>query len=773
MLPQDFPKLSAKEQAALGMPEGLKFFTPAQLEGLNQSDSRIGMPDNELFYLENLIHIGAYNLRTLWDVGTALYTAPNGKTIVSFFFYSIGTSNYAVVFLDDGTAIQINSSTKVNTTISSTANTFYDSSISTQLPACTQWGAKYLIIANNNNSNDYWLWDSSVLFKSGGIAPQVSITNSGGAYAVAPSVTAFGGMGSGATFTATVSAGNITNIKVTNPGSGYVSSDVVQLAFGSGSVSAGISAQLKAVLTATSVNGIVPLAGGSGYTSPSVSITGGGGSSATATATVVGGIITAINMTANGSGYTSTPTVTITDSTGSGALVQVFLSPTSVASVSIVNGGSGFPSAPTLSFSGGGGTGATATCTVSGTSINAVTVGVGGNGYTSVPGVIVQSGVNNAAVATVTLMPFGISGSSLETFSSHVWSAFPNSSTQKMTQGNNNGDIFLFSAPESVTDFSTGNGGGSYASSDSFLRYQYTNIKQSNGYLYPIADSSVSVVSNVQTSGNPSTTTFSYQNTDPQVGTVWRDSCQDFSRTVLLANPLGIWGLYGGAVTKISKKLDTLFSNALFPPTAIALLPSAAVANIFSRRFYCLLMTFQDPFSLKNVNKMVCWDEKNFFIASQTPDLTYIGTQEINSNLTAWGTDGTSLYPLFNTPSSSLQKKVATKLYGVNSPVIRRQAYTFAIMAQDLSTAQSGLTFNVNIDTNYLNPETGSSTYALPAITLNAPQPTYPLYTTSEVADVYGMNIGVTLSSTSADFTINFMGLGYIDYVAELSLAGG
>lgn len=71
-------------------------------------------------------------------------------------------------------------------------------------------------------------------------------------------------------------------------------------------------------------DGIVSIAvsnGGSGYSaSPTVTIAEvDGGTGATAEATVVGGVLTAITVTAAGSGYTA-PTVTITDGTGSGAL---------------------------------------------------------------------------------------------------------------------------------------------------------------------------------------------------------------------------------------------------------------------------------------------------------------------------------------------------------------------------------------------------------------------------------------------------------------------
>jgi phage tail sheath protein FI len=71
-------------------------------------------------------------------------------------------------------------------------------------------------------------------------------------------------------------------------------------------------------------NGITAInvtAGGTGYAvAPTVTITGGGGSGATAVATVAAGVVTGIAVTKPGSGYTTAPTVTITPvSGGSGA----------------------------------------------------------------------------------------------------------------------------------------------------------------------------------------------------------------------------------------------------------------------------------------------------------------------------------------------------------------------------------------------------------------------------------------------------------------------
>lgn len=75
----------------------------------------------------------------------------------------------------------------------------------------------------------------------------------------------------------------------------------------------GTGGTATATTASNAVTAITVTAGGSGYTSaPTITITGGGGTGATASATVSGGVITAITVTAGGSGYTSTPTITIT-----------------------------------------------------------------------------------------------------------------------------------------------------------------------------------------------------------------------------------------------------------------------------------------------------------------------------------------------------------------------------------------------------------------------------------------------------------------------------
>jgi hypothetical protein len=759
-----------KQAEPLGLPAGFKIGNVFPFGGLNLSDSRLAIEDHEFSWLENYLHIGKGNLRTCWDVGPALYTAPAGKQIVSFYWFNIGQTPYCAVFLNDGTAVQVRTD-GVTTPIGTTAGQFYRAG--GILPACCPWGAQYLLIATNITANSYWVWDGTLLYGAGGVAPSVTLTSGGSGYTSAPTVTAFGGEGSGATFVATIENGSVVQVVPTSVGSGYGPADVVQLQFSGGGTDSG--AILEAVLSGGSVSAVIVTEAGSGYTSaPAVALTGGGGTGATATATVTAGAVTAVVITGGGAGYTGSPTVAFSGGAGTGAAGVSVLSAGSVASVTIINGGTNFTGTPVLTFVGGGGNDEVqATAVVTAGVITSVTVTNGGAGYTSAPAIDVESGLNNAASAFVDMMPIGISASAIETFESRAWLAHP-FQAGTLPAG---GDINI-TAPDSFTDFATPDGGLLFVNSDRFLRAQYTTLRQSNGYLYTLGDSSVGVVSNVQTSGNPSVTTFNNLNVDPQTGSTWRDTCQDFARTILFANPFGVFGVYGGAVTKVSKKIDPLFTSALFPPTANVLTPSAAVATIFSQRIYLLLLTITDPFTEAPRNVMIGWNETDWFVFSQSAALIYIGTQEINSDPVAWGTDGTRLMPLFNAPSASLNKTLQTKYFGGDSAFVVAASYAIYLTAQNIEPGQTELTFSsTTVDAigtampvalpewmaDEVPQQGGSFQMAENPISFPVSTSVPSTFGTATDPPVAGSGLGLTLITSAPDYELMNLQLGYID----------
>lgn len=147
---------------------------------------------------------------------------------------------------------------------------------------------------------------------------------------------------------------------------------------------------MPVMATTKSINkNVIIVNGGTGYTNGSHSLvfTGGGGSGAVGTATVSGGVVTAITISNGGTGYTSAPTITLAGTAGTPTLAATFTVYIGfeVASVSVISGGSGYTSAPTLTFSSpaNGGVLATATANISASrSVNDVVTITRGSGYT-------------------------------------------------------------------------------------------------------------------------------------------------------------------------------------------------------------------------------------------------------------------------------------------------------------------------------------------------------------------------------------------------------
>ena len=920
------PEISGKAGQALGLPPGFKVYTPFPFKGINAQDAPHAIEDQEFTWVENFVRLGNGRLRALGDKGPSFYTAPTGTTIVYFRFYTLATTQYCAIFLSDGSAIQLNMATLAQTTIGP-AGTFYTASTG-YLPFGRQWGSTYLLISNRNTTNDYWVWDGTLLYGAGTAAPKgVNIQSVGFSYSTSPTITAYGGSGSGMTFSSVVNNGAIAEINITNPGTGYNPGDVVQLAFSGGG--SNTSAQLRANLSSGSVGGVSITAAGSGYTSASISFSGGGGGSgaagtviistgsvtsytslvggtgysasfpvtfsggggsgAAATATAVAGVVTTITITNGGTGYTSAPTMAFTagggtgasatavitgqglitgvsitnggsgyttapsatiTGTGSGATAQPVLAPVGVASVTVINGGNGFTSVPLLTFSGGGGAGATGLAVLTGTSVSAVNLTAGGSGYSSTPSVVfsgggsgatlptavanldgssigsvsitnagsnitaavqvsfsggggagagattllnptsiasvvvsstgqyyttapavtVSAGANSAAYATVSLMPYGVSGSAMETYLSRVWIINP--ATQQYSTIPP-GNLWSYSAPGSVSDFSSSDGGGQAVNTDAFLQTSYIGVRQSSGYLYFFGNGSVSVVSNVNTAGAPTVTTYNYQNVDPQAGLSFRDAIQEFGKSIIISNELGVFGLYGGSLANVSTKIQQIFTNAVYPSSG-GVVPSAAVATIYDVKHYVYFVTLIDPDTQVARNVMLLWNEKEWTVASQSLNLTFIAAQKVGSNYQAWGTDGADLYPLFYTPSATLPKRIDTKLYGADKMFIQKQALAVYMQATDNTSTLSGITgtFLLSVSgialQNTFQPSLQSGTYNVALVQPNFQSP-YPYY------GFWGASLegagfvlaGLRFTSTSPDFTVGHMLMGYSEVVAS------
>lgn len=729
-----------------------------EFAGMNTSPTRAGVDDKQCYWIDGFYPIDRRNLRTLPGVGPVLYTAV-GKTITMYGFANIGAIPYAIVFQSDGSVVAVRTDTAAVTTVM-TAGTIFNPQI--QQIGMSQWGRQFVIIVTNSSPNGYWLWDGNLLYGAGTLGPVVTLTNVGAGYSTPPGVLASGGSGSGATFAAAIANGVVTSVSITNPGSGYQAGDTVSLVFSGGnsggsggSITAALShaAGSGAVLTAVMspapgagnfvVSSVVINNGGSGY-SPFAVVTCSGGNprpgfgQAVLSLTITAGVITGVTVV-NGSSYTTNtpPTAAVTD-TG-----QYY-----VSSTSIVAAGSGYSPSARATAAGGGSPSAQATFQLgltSGSITSVLATNPGVYGSNSAPTITITDTPINAA-GTVQLMPFGIAGTAVETYAGRVWVA-------------NNASVF-FTAPGSQTDFATSDGGGNFISADSFLRVFYSQLIQTNGFLYLLGDSSLNYISGVSTSGIPPTTSYTNQNADPQVGTPYSKTGDLFGRNIIFANSFGVHVSYGAAVTKISEALDGVWNTV---PNFGGGQLSAANATIFGKRVWMVLSRIVDPVFLTTGNKLFLWDGKKWWASGQNIALIFIAHQEINSIFTAYGTDGTSIYPLFQVPSANFTKTVQSKLWDAPGGYLFQKAITrFWALAQYFSTVSPDLFVQIDNETNaypYVIP-TGNAHF-----TVTGPTGAGYFVTPPQAVGQAGVLSGMTIQTNAADMALISAMLGGYEVV--------
>jgi phage tail sheath protein FI len=163
--------------------------------------------------------------------------------------------------------------------------------------------------------------------------------------------------------------GGLQSINITNAGSGYSSTAAAPaVSISTPDVQGGIQATATATISGGAITAIAVSAGGSGYTTANVTITpaaGDTGSGATATATISGGAITTIVIDSGGSGYKVAPIVTISGDGANAAVGAVTVGASTVTGITIVNNGTGYSTTPTITIAPPpSGTTATATAVV-------------------------------------------------------------------------------------------------------------------------------------------------------------------------------------------------------------------------------------------------------------------------------------------------------------------------------------------------------------------------------------------------------------------------
>ena len=168
----------------------------------------------------------------------------------------------------------------------------------------------------------------------------------------------------------------------------------------------------------------------------------------------------------------------------------------------------------------------------------------------------------------------------------------------------------------------------------------------------------------------------------------------------MFANTSGIYVSYGGAVTKISEDIDGLYGSAnIFSAIGASTQNfTSAVHHMFGvTPAYMLLLPIADPIDDVVRNKLLCWNGKKWFTSSQQRDMTMVATQEINSVLSAWATDGTNVFPIFQRPRT-YPRKLQSKLWATPSYYYQKTCQDLLGIAQAFDTVNAELSIEIDCE---------------------------------------------------------------------------
>jgi len=201
-----------------------KFILFQQFEKMNTKVARQNLSEKEVAWMENLQPIAANDFQTVPGAATALTTV-GGKTVSRQFQANYNNNDYDIFFATDGSATQINALTGAQVTIAG-PGTF------SAKPDMVLFASKRILIMDATGG--YATWDGTLFVKSGGISPNINITNGGSGYGAPPAVSFTGGAGGnagGATATAVLSGGSIVAVNVTNAGTGNAAGAAITVVF--------------------------------------------------------------------------------------------------------------------------------------------------------------------------------------------------------------------------------------------------------------------------------------------------------------------------------------------------------------------------------------------------------------------------------------------------------------------------------------------------------------------------------------------------------------
>jgi len=426
---------------------------------------------------------------------------------------------------------------------------------------------------------------------------------------------------------------------------------------------------------------------GTGYNAaPTVTISapdevGGTQANAVAIFSTITNTITSVLLTNGGTGYTNGANVKITFSGGNGTGATAIAGITSFAqgtlSFGVVSGGNTYANSTntTIAISGGGGTGAVANAIITANAISQIIMTNNGTGYTNAANIVVT--ISGTGGNSAVLQPFVQTNTNtgIASFSGRVWLA--------------QGRTVFYTAAGYYGNF-TSTSAGNILLTDSTLHGNIQQLVSANNFLYIFGDDSINIFSDVRVTSTGSTI-FTNTNVSASVGSKRPYAIIPYFRSILFMNDYGVYALVGSTTSKLSDALDGMMPNINFnqPIYAGQVLLNNILCAAFNFQYYDAVFTNSYRYL-----QAVFFDKK-WFLTSQGNNLAYITSVPIGGKITLFGTDGTTLYRLYNDSVNAISSIVQTALLPMEDSIRTKQALKVAIESTNTNYVTS---LNTTVD---------------------------------------------------------------------------
>jgi hypothetical protein len=288
-----------------------------------------------------------------------------------------------------------------------------------------------------------------------------------------------------------------------------------------------------------------------------------------------------------------------------------------------------------------------------------------------------KSGYSQWNGATWTLIDATKKGRILAVFEGHVWLV---TAARTVT----------YTAPDSVSDFTAGNGAGAFEIADEAFPGAIEHLHSTVEQLWIMGTFAIDALGNVATSGG--VTTFSITNAIATLGTAFGESTGGYYRALTFYTGYSVHSLLGVTPQKLSASIDRLFP--LLGPV-VASGPRSGVVQLNGQTVLVFLVEFTDPVTGVVTTKLLCFQEGKWWTAT-TPDLSGnrvrdLVTLTVGSTPEVYGIDaGGFVYRIFARADDAKQGtgRVQSNLSDLGQPLHAHAATRFGVDLSAPSTTK-------------------------------------------------------------------------------------